>query len=128
MEPGHSRLGSIIVSERMEKVDLYKNTRRLAQAVNILLVIHVLLLFAGLYVHLWAYRQYSAMPELYWHLLHSARDVERFVILAQLGSFFITALFFLLWTHRAYRNLSFLSDRDLRFSPGWPSAGILFPS
>jgi hypothetical protein len=127
MEPGHSRLGSIIVSERMEKVDLYKNTRRLAQAVNILLVIHVLLLFAGLYVHLWAYRQYSAMPELYWHLPHSARDFERFVILAQLGSFFITAIFFLLWTYRSYRHLSALSDRNLRFSPGWAVSWYFVP-
>ena len=108
-------------------MDLYKNTRRPAEAVNILLVIHAVLLFAGLYAHLSAYRQYSAMPELYWHLPHPARDVQQFVILAQLGSFFITAIFFLLWTYRSYRHLSALSDRNLRFSPGWAVSWYFVP-
>lgn len=103
------------------------STRRTAGAVKLLLIIHAVLLFAGLYAHLSTYRLYSEMPELYWHLPHPARDVQRFVVLAQLCSFFITAIFFLLWTYRSYRKLSALSDRNLRFSPGWAVGWYFVP-
>ncbi|MEW9031521.1 MAG: DUF4328 domain-containing protein [Planifilum fimeticola] len=106
-------------------MDLF--TRRPAGAVKLLLIIHAVLLFAGLYAHLSTYRLYSEMPELYWHLPHPARDVQQFVVLAQLCSFFITAISFLLWTYRSYRNLSALSDRDLRFSPGWAVGWYFVP-
>ena len=108
-----------------KSMDLF--TRRPAGAVKILLIIHAVLLFAGLYAHLWIYRLYSEMPELYWHLPHSARDFQQFAVLAQLGSFFITSTFFLLWAYRSYRNLSALSDRDLRFSPGWAVSWYFVP-
>ena len=107
-------------------MDLYKNTRRPARAVNILLVIHVLLLFAGLYAHLWTYRLYSAMPEST-GICRIPPGISKFVILAQLGSFFMTAIFFLLWTYRSYRHLSALSDRNLRFSPGWAVGWFFAP-
>ena len=57
----------------------------------------------------------------------SRPDVQQFAVLAQLGSFFMTALFFLLWTYRSYRHLSALSDRDLRFSPGWAVGWFFVP-
>lgn len=111
----------------MELSGATTSARRLARAVKILLVIHAGLLFAGLYAHLSIYRLYSAMPELYWHLPLPARDYQKFAILAQLSTFFITAVFFLLWTYRSYRNLSALSGRDLRFSPGWAVGWYFVP-
>jgi hypothetical protein len=100
---------------------------KVGRGVKLLLIIHAVLLFAGLYAHLSTYRLYSVMPELYWHLPHPARDVQQLAILAQLCSSFMTALFFLLWTYRSYRHLSALSDRDLRFSPGWAVGWFFAP-
>ena len=106
-------------------MDLF--TRKSAGAVKLMLIIHAVLLFAGLYAHLSIYRLYSEMPEFYWHLPHPAKDVQQFAVLAQLGSFFMTAIFFLLWTYRSYRHLSALSDRNLRFSPGWAVSWYFVP-
>src|SRR5690606_25955357 len=108
-----------------KSMDLF--TRKSAGAVKLMLIIHAVLLFAGLYAHLSIYRLYSEMPEFYWHLPHPAKDVQQFAVLAQLGSFFMTAIFFLLWTYRSYRHLSALSDRNLRFSPGWAVSWYFVP-
>jgi hypothetical protein len=37
----------------------------------------------------------------------------------RIGAFILTIVFFLIWVHRAYSNLSPLKARNIEFSPGW---------
>ena len=39
----------------------------------------------------------------------------------------VTAIFFLAWIYRAYKNLKALGATDLKFSPGWAIGGFFIP-
>jgi len=46
---------------------------------------------------------------------------------AQTALYLVTAIAFLVWIHRAYRNLSPLRSQGLRFSPGWAVGWFFVP-
>ena len=45
----------------------------------------------------------------------------------QILVYILTSLFFLLWIHRAYKNLSALGATGLKYSPGWAVGGFFVP-
>ena len=45
----------------------------------------------------------------------------------QLLTFVLTAIFFLMWIHRAHRNLPALGARDLKFTPNWAVGWFFVP-
>ena len=45
----------------------------------------------------------------------------------QLTLIILTAIIFLLWTHRANKNLSALGAKDLKFTPGWAVGNWFIP-
>ena len=47
--------------------------------------------------------------------------------LGQAGLYLICAVAFLVWFHRAHKNLSAGGLRDLRYSPGWAVGGFFVP-
>jgi len=46
---------------------------------------------------------------------------------AQIALFFASAIVFLIWIHRAHRNLPSLGATDLRFTPGWAVGWFFVP-
>jgi Domain of unknown function (DUF4328) len=49
------------------------------------------------------------------------------IVLVELFGFVLTAIAFLMWTHRAYRNLPALGARNLETSPGWAVGWYFVP-
>jgi len=47
--------------------------------------------------------------------------------MAQLGVLIVTAIFFLIWIYRAYKNLAALGAKNLKYSPGWAVGGWFVP-
>lgn len=47
--------------------------------------------------------------------------------LLQMGVYFVTVILFLMWFHRAHRNLPSLGAKHLKFSPGWAVGGFFVP-
>ena len=54
-------------------------------------------------------------------------DRQSAIALAQLVALIATAIFFIRWIHRAYKNLLELGTPDLRFKPGWAIGGWFVP-
>jgi hypothetical protein len=52
---------------------------------------------------------------------------QMLVRLLQNGTYFITAIMFLMWFHRVHRNLRSLGAQRLKFSPGWAVGGFFVP-
>lgn len=52
---------------------------------------------------------------------------EGLVGVVQLGLYLVTAITFLTWTHRAYRNSQGFASQPLRFSPGWAVGSFFVP-
>lgn len=45
----------------------------------------------------------------------------------QMVAYIVTAILFLMWFHRAHRNLRSLGARGLKYSPGWAVGGFFVP-
>jgi hypothetical protein len=57
-----------------------------------------------------------------------ANDSQQFLIrLLQFLTFVITGVFFLMWIHRAHRNLPALGAHGLKYSPRWAVGGFFVP-
>ncbi len=57
-----------------------------------------------------------------------ANDIRQAIIGAlQLLTLVFTVIFFLMWIHRAHRNLPALGARDLKFTPGWAAGWFFVP-
>ncbi len=54
-------------------------------------------------------------------------DRLRFVGVAQLLIYLVTAILVLIWIHRSYRNLPALGATDLKFTPGWAVGWFFVP-
>ena len=52
---------------------------------------------------------------------------QQMIGIAQLALFVVTAFFFLLWIHRAHKNLKALGAHGLKYSPGWAVGGFFVP-
>ena len=52
---------------------------------------------------------------------------EALIAVALLGALIITMIAFLIWFHRAYRNLPSLGATDLKSTPGWAVGGWFIP-
>ena len=52
---------------------------------------------------------------------------QQLIGVLQLTLIILTAIIFLLWTHRANENLSALGAKDLRFTPGWAVGNFFIP-
>lgn len=95
------------------------------------------LLIAGIVLDLIAVGSVAAQIELLSRAMagqiitqaEAAANDSRQQILAVLqgGVWFITAVLFLMWLHRAYRNLPTLGARHLKYSPGWAVGGFFVP-
>lgn len=59
--------------------------------------------------------------------LNANDDRVQFVAQVQLGEYWLTALAFLVWFHRAYSNLDALGAKGLSFSPGWAVGSWFVP-
>lgn len=62
-----------------------------------------------------------------WSQAETNDDRQAAIGMAALAIFIITVIFFLMWIHRAYKNLRALGARDLRYSPGWAVGGWFVP-
>jgi len=57
-----------------------------------------------------------------------ANDSRQLIIgLLQFLEFVVTGIFFLMWIHRAHRNLPALGAQGLKYSPGWAVGGFFVP-
>lgn len=57
-----------------------------------------------------------------------ANDIRQAIVGGlQLLTFVFTVIFFLMWIHRAHRNLPALGARDLKFTPNWAAGWFFVP-
>ena len=57
-----------------------------------------------------------------------ANDLREMVIgITQMVNYLVTAVFFLMWFHRAHRNLPALGANHLEFTPAWAVGGFFVP-
>lgn len=52
---------------------------------------------------------------------------EMLIAVVQILNYIITVIFFLMWFHRAHRNLPALGAQGLEYSPGWAVGGFFIP-
>jgi hypothetical protein len=52
---------------------------------------------------------------------------EALIALVKFLSYLVTAIGFLMWFHRAHRNLPALGAKNLEFTPGWAVGGFFVP-
>jgi hypothetical protein len=52
---------------------------------------------------------------------------QALVSMVQMLAFIVTAIGFLMWIHRAHRNLPALGAKNLEFTPGWAVGGFFVP-
>jgi hypothetical protein len=68
----------------------------------------------------------NGKPQTFQHVqsvTHASHTIHTIVLLLALA----TAILFIVWFHRAYRNLVRAGIADLRFSPGWAIGGWFIP-
>jgi hypothetical protein len=53
--------------------------------------------------------------------------LQMFFALLQFVIFIVTGVLFLIWIHRAYKNLSALGVRSLEYTPGWAVGWFFVP-
>jgi hypothetical protein len=59
--------------------------------------------------------------------IYTLKWIARWLAVALAGVFVATAIVFLMWTHRAHRNLPALGAERLKFSPGWAVGYFFIP-
>jgi len=58
----------------------------------------------------------------------NANDIRQALVgLGQMAVYFATVVAFLMWMHRAHRNLPALGAQNLKYSPGWAVGGWFVP-
>src|SRR5689334_7274535 len=58
----------------------------------------------------------------------TSNDSRQFAVLvAKLALLVATAVAFLIWFHRAHKNLPALGARELKYTPGWAVGGFFVP-
>lgn len=114
-------------SEKLAPTGPYRSARRLASIVTALLTVDVVFALAGSVADFQMVRALeSAGAALTWE---EAAAYDRLIQIGALqgGAGALTAIFFILWSRRVYRNLGPLGTHLLRFRPGWAVWGWVVP-
>jgi hypothetical protein len=106
-----------------------KPLARLTRSLRGIILAAIVASLLALGVDLYAYAQYSELPAegLYEDYFLASDGLNAVVGLAQLGLFIALAVIFLMWVHRANKNLRALSGESLKFTPGWCVGWFFIP-
>ncbi len=122
--------GVVTASDRAIALPPFESAASLVKLVTVFMIIYFALQIAGLFSILAQIELVSGVKQGRTITMEAARanDFRQLVIgVFQMLAYLPTALFFLMWFHRAYKNLAALGATDLEFSPGWAVGGFFVP-
>ncbi len=122
--------GVVTASDRAVALPPFESAASLVKLVTVFSMIYIALQIVGLFSILAQIELLSAVRQGQTITMEAARanDFRQLVIsVLQMLAYVPTALLFLMWFHRAYKNLAALGATDLEFSPGWAVGGFFVP-